>query len=111
VTANRYALISAPFAVRPATALRATLERADAEHVAVRLTYPAPVVNADLTDRPATPATGVVTARVDGRPATAAVRDGTALLPAPSGATVTVAAGAARDGFGNANADGVSASS
>ena len=87
VTASRYALASRPFRVRPSTAL--TIERVAR---GVRLRYPEPVVNVDLTMRPVAASGGVVRSSAGVR----RKRRGT-VFRVPRGATVS----AARDRYGN----------
>lgn len=91
VTAKRYRLESAPFTVAPSTAL--ALERSGAD---VRLAYPQPVRDVDLTYRPRHASGGAITYRLDGRTRVARLRRG-ATFTVPEGAVVT----AARDRFGN----------
>jgi neutral ceramidase len=95
VTAARYALASAPFRVVPSTALNVTGAAGS-----VRLTYPEPVVNVDLTARPASAAGGRVTYLLDGVRHTIRHRRGTTFA-VPAGATIP--AGGARDRYGNRN--------
>jgi hypothetical protein len=72
--------------------------------VAVTLDYPVSVPEVDLTYRPAHAEGGSVTFTVNGRERTVRRTQGTRfVVAAPSGATVSVAPGAARDRFGNAN--------
>jgi hypothetical protein len=66
----------------------------------VRLSYPEPVVNVDLTARPAAADGGRVTYRLGGRSHTVRLRRGTGFA-VPAGANI--AAGAARDRYGNRN--------
>jgi hypothetical protein len=95
VTAQRYALSSATFRVVPATSVLPV-----ARAGAVRLTYPEPVVDVDLTARPAAANGGRVTYVLDGRRHTVRHRRGTAFA-VPAGATIP--AGGARDRYGNRN--------
>jgi neutral ceramidase len=96
VTAQRYALDSTPFRVLPATTLQ-PVQRGGA----VRLTYPEPVVDVDLTARPAAADGGRVTYLLAGRRHTIRHRRGSAFA-VPAGATIP--AGGARDRYGNRNA-------
>ena len=95
VTAARYALSSRPFRVVPATTL--TPQRSGDT---VRLTYPEPTVNVDLTARPAAAGGGRVTYVLDGRRHTVRRRHATTFA-VPAGATI--APGGARDRYGNRN--------
>jgi hypothetical protein len=95
VTAARYELASRPFAVGPAQTLAPVLRDGK-----LRLTYPEPVVNVDLTARPAAASGGRVTYRLGGRAHTVRLRRGTGFA-VPAGATI--AAGSARDRYGNRN--------
>jgi neutral ceramidase len=116
VQANRYSWTSSAFAVVPARSL--SVSRVG--RAAVRLDYPAAVSHeavgdppgdssADLTARPRSASAGRVTFVVNGRSVSAPVgSDGTASVAAPVGASVVVAAGAARDAFGNANGSALS---
>jgi hypothetical protein len=104
VTANRYRLESAPFAVVPSRAL--TVQHADAPpgQVAVRLAYPPARENVDITDRPATASGGQVLFRLaDGRRILVRHRHGTLFsVAAPS---AEVRPNDARDLYGNTNAN------
>ena len=95
VTAARYALNSAPFRVVPATSLRPVVRDG-----AVRLTYPEPITNVDITARPAAANGGRVTYLIDGARHTIRHRRGTAFA-VPPGATIPP--GGARDRYGNRN--------
>jgi neutral ceramidase len=95
VTAARYALTSQSFRVVPATSLLPVTRDG-----AVRLTYPEPIVNVDLTARPAAADGGRVTYVLGGVRHTIRHRHGTAFA-VPAGATIP--ARGARDRFGNTN--------
>jgi hypothetical protein len=95
VTAARYALSSQPFRVVPATSVIPVLRDG-----AVRLTYPQPIVNVDLTARPAAANGGRVTYVLAGVRHTIRHRRGTAFA-VPTGATIP--ARGARDRYGNAS--------
>jgi neutral ceramidase len=95
VTAQRYALSSTTFRVVPATTLNPVRRGG-----AVRLTYPEPIIDADLTARPAAANGGSVTYVLNGRRHTIRHRRGTAFA-VPDGATIP--AGGARDLYGNRN--------
>jgi neutral ceramidase len=99
VTAARYALSSHAFRVVPATSLMPVVRDG-----AVRLTYPEPVVNVDLTARPAAANGGRVMYVVGGVRHTIHHRRGTAFA-VPAGATIP--ARGARDRFGNRSAQDV----
>jgi hypothetical protein len=104
VTAKRYHLTFNPFRVGVSAALPVTPVPAGAGRVAVKLGYPAAVVDVDLTYRPPTVSGGSVRFLVAGRPVLVKRRAGGVFsVPAPAGAPVTVPAGAARDRFGNRN--------
>jgi hypothetical protein len=98
VTATRYALSSHAFRVVPATSLVPVVRDG-----AVRLTYPEPVVNVDLTARPAAANGGRVTYVLGGRRHTIRHRHGQAFA-VPAGAAIP--AGGARDRYGNRNGAG-----
>jgi neutral ceramidase len=95
VTAARYALASQPFRVVPSTALGVT-----GAGGSVRLTYPEPVVNVDLTARPAAADGGRVTYLLGGVRHTIRNRRGRTFA-VPAGATIP--ARGARDRYGNRN--------
>ncbi len=96
VTATRYALYSDAFTVMPSTRLHV---RRDGN--AVVLAYPEARVNVDLVARPDAAAGGSVGFRVADRTVLVTSRNGTRFA-IPAGAT-SVAAGAARDRYGNTN--------
>ena len=97
VHANRYRLVSAPFAVRPSRAL--VVRRRGG---AVTLDYPVARENVDLTARPAHARGGEITFRVGGAERRVVLRRGER-FPVPAGRRPLVGAGAARDRFGNTN--------
>jgi hypothetical protein len=108
VTASRYTLRSTPFKVAPFTGLVVQGTVAAPGQVGVRLTYPPADPISDLTARPSVARGGAVTFLVGGRQVT--VRRKTAStfsVRARSGAHVTIAAGAARDAWGNTNSNPV----
>jgi hypothetical protein len=74
---------------------------------AVRLTYPEPTVDVDLTARPAAANGGRVTYVLDGGRHTLRHRRGTAFA-VPAGATIPV--GGARDRYGNRNGTAITIS-
>ena len=109
IDANRYRLQSDPFTVQPSPALSARLLDGTPEPSAFELTYPAPVVNADLTARPDHAAGGEAALLVNGQPTTVgASADGRFRLRLHPGDVVDVRPGAARDRFGNSNANELS---
>jgi hypothetical protein len=108
VTATRYTLASGRFTVTPLAGLSVVPVAAAPGFAAVKLTYPAPDPISDLTTPPAAAPGGSVRFIVGGRPVTArAASGGVFSVPAPAGATVSVAAGAASDAAGNFNAAAV----
>jgi hypothetical protein len=77
--------------------------------VGVRLTYPPAKVDQDLTARPSAASGGTVLFRAGGRTVRVTrARGKDFVVTAPRGATVTVPAGAARDGAGNTTGGGAS---
>ena len=99
VTAARYGLSSQPFRVVAATSLVPVVRDG-----AVRLTYPEPIVNVDLTARPAAANGGRVTYVLGSSRHTIRHRRGTAFA-VPAGATIP--ARGARDRYGNTSGAGV----
>ena len=111
ITATRYRLTSRTFRVAPARTLIVTRVSAAPGRVAVRLGYPAPVVNVDLTARPAAASGGVVRFVVGGHSVTVRRKRGTTFSVAvPAGASVSIPAGAARDRAGNVNGSAIALS-
>jgi hypothetical protein len=101
VTATRYRLESQPFAVTPATSLR--VEQVNGG--TVRLDYPQPIVNVDLTSRPVAADGGSVSFAVGGHKRVVTRTSGTGFLaPGWPSNDVSVPAGAAHDRYGNTNA-------
>jgi hypothetical protein len=98
VDATRYELTSRPFRVTPSRAL--TVEPVNAGS-AVRLAYPRAEENVDLLARPSSARGGTVTFEVGGEEVTVRTRGKT--FRVPNGGAATIAAGAARDAFGNRN--------
>ena len=108
VSANRYRLSSQPFRVRPSHALTVTRAEGPGGRVALRLGYPAArlgsTLDADLLARPATVSGGTVRVRVGTRSVAARYEGaGVFSVAAAPGTQVSVAAGAARDRYGNRN--------
>jgi neutral ceramidase len=115
ITANRYALTSRPFRLRPSRALEPHRVSAPSGKVAVELLYPparategvgdpAPDANASLTARPHHAAAGRVSFLVNGRSITVTAGPGGRFeVPAQPGDKVKIKSGAARDRFGNSN--------
>jgi hypothetical protein len=108
VTANRYRLQSSPFDVAPSSAL--TVARGETSNAGVTLTldYPPAVPEQDFTYRPRSTEAGTMTVSVDGRGLTVHGHNGAFVVPARPGSQVSVAAGAANDGFANTNARALS---
>ena len=112
VRAKRYRLVSAPFRVVDSRALTVREVPAAPGRVAVVLEYPAARRDVDLTARPPRAAggggglPGGRRSRARAPPRAAS----TFSVAAPAGAPVSVAAGTARDRFGNANGAAVALS-
>jgi neutral ceramidase len=109
ITGNRYGLVSRAFKVIHSTALR--VRRYNGRHprgtIGVTLAYPTAVVEQDLTYRPPIRA-GRVQFRVAGKKRTVRIRGGGVFFVNPgAGHGVLIPAGAARDRFGNRNAQPV----
>jgi len=104
VSASRYRLASASFAVLASRALEARSASARHGRARVQVGFPLPRLNVDLTARPTLLQRGTVTFRVGGRDVAAPIgRDGIASVAAPAGSTVEIPAGAIRDADGNVN--------
>jgi neutral ceramidase len=114
VTANHYRLVSHAFKVIGSQALSVERAGAPAGTVALRLAYPAAVshekvgdppgdFSADLTYRPPFASSGTATVVVGGKKRTVKGKGGLFSFSAPAGTPVSVAAGAVRDRYGNAN--------
>lgn len=115
ISANDYRLRSGGFKLRPSSALVPTEAAAKPGQFAVTLAYPKatsneevgvppPDIDADLTARPPFAGSGKVRYVVNGKRAIGRLRPGgTFVVKAPSGATVRIPRGAARDRFGNRN--------
>jgi hypothetical protein len=109
VTANRYQLDSAPFAVQPTSALTIRQTRSPGDGTArLELAYPAAVPDQDITYRPGVADGGVLTANVGGQTVTVNAHAGTFVLAAPPGTPVQVAPGGAHDAYGNVNGNSLS---
>ena len=108
VTGKRYRLASRSFRVFPSTALRVDPIPAPAGKVTVRLLYPSPVTNVDISYRPKYARAGSVRFKV-GRRFVTAKRTGNQYftVKAPAGVRVSIPAHGARDGFKNTNAAAV----
>jgi neutral ceramidase len=106
ITANRYRLVSRSFRLLAARNLRLVQTGRRNGHTRFELRYPRAVENADFGWRPGRARSGVLTARVDGRRRTVRARRGVFAIPAAGDATIRIAAGGARDRFGNRNAAG-----
>ena len=108
VTAKRYRLVSRTFRVYP-RALAMESVPAGQARAAVRLAYPAAVENRDLIYRPAWADGGRVRFRVGRRLVTVRKGHGATIgVRARSGTRVSIAKGAARDRYGNRNAQPLS---
>jgi hypothetical protein len=99
ITAKRYQLTSQTFRVSPTNALTAALTGGQ-----VTLNYPAAVENTDWTYRPPSADGATLTFTVDGHAQTVRQATGTQ-FPIPTGAHITIPAGAAQDLYGNTNAN------
>jgi hypothetical protein len=108
VTANRYRLVSAPFRLRPMRSLKTRLVRSRRGAAVLELRYPQAVENRDLTWRPARAGGGTMVVQAGGRRITVRGRKGRFLISARPGTLVTVAAGAARDRYGNRSSNRLS---
>ena len=107
VTANRYRMDSQPFRVVAASNLQAVAVDAGAGRVGIELRYPVPVPEQDITYRPGRAGSGRVVFTVRGRRVVASrrARRGAFSVRVPASGTVVLPAGAARDRFGNRNAN------
>ncbi len=99
ISARRYRLASRPFALRPARTLVVAIDRG-AGSATVRAGFPPARPELDLTARPVV-ADGRIRLCVDGRARSERLRDGALTVAAPASATVSIAAGAVRDRYGN----------
>lgn len=120
VHARHYRIKSKPFSLLPSKLLVPTATTADAGEFAVRLAYPKAVSHeavgdkppdfaADLTARPLYAGGGQIRFLVDGKPAVVRSKHGGLFsVRAPTGATIEIPKGAARDRFGNRNGKAVS---
>jgi hypothetical protein len=108
VTAKRYRLVSRPFDVRRGAVLSVRPVRAPRGRAAFVLAYPRARPYVDITYRPAVAPSGTAVVRVAGRTTRVhAGGDGVFVFPAPVGSRVVVREGAARDPWGNLNAQRV----
>jgi neutral ceramidase len=98
VTASRYTLESAQFGVTRLTHLGVTHPSANE----IRLTYPAAVVDVDLTYRPAFVSGGQIRFDAGGKTVTVKRKSGTTFT-VPAGASGDLPHGAAQDRYGNTN--------
>ena len=102
--AKRYRLESRPFRVTRTDALTVRPVPTSAGRVAVELAYPPPRTDIDWTSRPQRASGGAVTFLVGDRPVRVRRKTGeTFSVAVPPGTPVSIAAGAARDRFGNVN--------
>jgi neutral ceramidase len=105
ISANGYRLESAPFQVIATGALAVRRLSSQGSNAIVALDYPVAVPEQDLTYRPQSASGGTVTYTAGGSQRTVRSTSATAFaLPGAAGQTITIAAGAARDRYGNANA-------
>lgn len=110
VSGKKYTLDSGPFKLTPMTKIVPSVASNEGGRAVVQLAYPKPVVNVDLTWRHDFVGTGrIVGLRIDNRRATVKVRNGGRfVIRARPGQQVTIPRGAARDRFGNRNAEALS---
>ena len=102
VTGKKYKLASKPFRVVPSGGLEARLVSKTAGRAVVALDYPTPVVNVDLTYRPASASGGVALFRVNDKLVRVKVsRGGRFVVRGRAGDEVRLPAGAGRDAYGN----------
>jgi neutral ceramidase len=104
ITANRYRIASARFTVLAATSLNVQASPGSGS-ARLRLAYPAAVPEKDIAFRPPFAKGGRVVAKVNGRREVARSKRRSFTLRGPAGASVEIAAGAARDRFGNRNGE------
>ena len=108
VTANRYRLRSAPFAVRTALDLRPRLVDRERGRAVVALDYPAAQLNVDFTYRPRSARGGRLAYVVGGRRSVLRSRRRTGfVIEGRPGANVEIAPGAGRDRYGNRSGSGL----
>jgi hypothetical protein len=103
ITANGYRLESAPFQVIATGALTVRRLPSQGSNAIVALDYPVAVPEQDLTFRPQSASGGTLTYTAGGGSRTVRSSATTFALPGAAGRTVTIAAGAATDRYGNAN--------
>lgn len=110
VTGKKYTVDSAQFKVAPMTKIQPSLASNEGGRAVVQLAYPKPVVNVDLTWRHDFIGTGkIIGMRIGRKKATVKVRNGGRfVIKAKPGQKVTIPRGAARDRFGNRNAEPLS---
>ena len=102
IRAKLYRLVSSSFRVRRSNALTLAESDAPSPRLAVSLLYPQPIRDVDITSRPQAASGGVVRFNVGGREVRVKRRrSGTFEVRAPGGQRVFVAAGKARDRYGN----------
>jgi neutral ceramidase len=108
VDGKRYSLTSRAFGVDRSSALRLRRVPAPSGQVAVALDYPSAAVNRDFTFRPPSASGGAVHFLVGSRDVLVRRRRATIFaVTAPPGVPVKVAAGGARDRYGNVAASGL----
>lgn len=110
VTGKKYALDSGPFKVAPMRKIEPSLASNEGGRAVVQLAYPKPEVNVDLTWRHDFVGTGrIVGIKINNKKANVKVRNGGHfVIKAKPGSQVTIPRGAARDRFGNRNAEPLS---
>ncbi|MFL5842765.1 MAG: hypothetical protein ACJ77Z_20140, partial [Thermoleophilaceae bacterium] len=95
--------------VQPSTRLEPKVVSQEPGRVIVQLDYPQPVVNVDITYRPDFARAGSAKFVVDGKASLVSVKPGGRLVvTGKPGAKATLGAEAARDRYGNRNAQGLS---
>lgn len=110
VSAKKYALDSGSFKVAPMRKIKPSVASNQGGRPVVQLAYPKAEVNVDLTWRHEFVGTGrILGLRIDNKRANVKVRNGGRfVIRAKPGQQVTIPRGAARDRFGNRNAEALS---
>jgi len=107
ITAKRYRLESPQFVVEGGAMLQPVEVPAPAGRVAVAMRYPDAERDVDLTSRPERATGGTVVFRVGNRNVRVRRSGSTFSVAAPAGTPVSIAAGRARDRYGNFNREAV----